>query len=204
MLTVKSLVLKCPFCGTTKEVVKPNAEPAPGGTLWSDRVYEDPVVPTPSPIQKCPNCGDYYYLDEAESVESDHESDETGNLSLKDTMPVYRQFKEAEMSQEQRKVMYLTIIRAFNDEYREHPGAVFYEGVGLYVIDKISKELINFENVDIVLKGELLREVRYYDESIALLEKAKIEQPEKGWMIDQIIEQAKNRNYKVFELRIAE
>lgn len=198
---MKSIALKCPFCGATKEVVKPSSEKTSGGILWSDGVYEDPAAPTPSPVQICPSCGDYYFLDEAESVESDHETDETGMLSLRDTTRAYNQFKEPEMTKEQIKVMYLTLIRTFNNEYRKHPQAVFYEGYGLYVIDKISKELINFENVDIVLKGELLREVRYYDESIEMLERAIKDYPEKDWMIDQIIEQAKNHNYKVFPFR---
>ena len=100
--------------------------------------------------------------------------------------------------------MYMTIIRAFNDEFRMYPDSVFLEGVGLSRIDRIRGELLTFENVDIILKGELLRERRRYDESIALLEEAKKEQPDKGWIIDQIIEQAKNHNYKVFKLRMAE
>ena len=204
MLTVKSLVLKCPFCGATKEVVKPNPEITPGGTLWSDGVYEDPKIPQPSPVQHCPECGRYYLLDEAESHECDHETDALGRVSLSDTKYIYLQYKEVELTEEQRTILYMTIIRAFNDEFRRYPDSVFLEGVGLSRIDRIRGELLTFENVDIILKGELLRERRRYDESIAMLEKAKKEQPDKGRIIDQIIEQAKNHNHKVFKLRMAE
>jgi len=198
---MKSLVLKCPFCGATKKVVKPNSEKTPEGILWSDGLYEDASAPVPWPIQRCPECGNYYFMDEVESHESDHVTDETGRPSLRDTMYIYQQFQKSKMTKDQIKVLYLTIIRAFNNEYREYPQAVFYEGYGLYIVDKISKELVTFDNVDVILKGELLREVRHYDESIALLEQTKEDHPEKGWMIDQIIEQAKNRNYKVFPLQ---
>lgn len=201
---MKSLVLKCPFCGATKEVVKPNAKPTSGGISWSDGMYEDPAAPAPSPIQKCPRCGDYYFMDEVECCESDHETAETGRLSLKDTTPAERQYRGANLTNDQKKTLYLTIIRAFNDEYRKYPGACFLEGGGLYMIDQITRQLLTFKNVDNVMKGELLRELRSYDQSVLLLEEAKKEQLEKTQIIDQIIEQAKNRNYKVFPLRTEE
>ena len=203
MSTATSLVLKCPFCGATKEVVKPNPEITPGGILWSDGVYEDPMIPQPSPVQHCPECGGYYLLDEAESHECDHETDALGRVSLLDTKYIYLQYKEVELTEEQRTILYMTIIRAFNDEFRMYPDSVFLEGAGLSRIDRIRGELLTFKNVDIILKGELLRERRRYGESIAMLEKAKKEQPEKSWIIDQIIEQAKNHNDKVFQLRMA-
>ena len=41
-------LLKCPFCGTDKEVTNPNPENIVGGILWSDGVYENASAPAPS------------------------------------------------------------------------------------------------------------------------------------------------------------
>lgn len=49
-------------------------------------------------------------------------------------------------------------------------------------------------------KGELLRELDRFDESVEMLEKAREEQPDMGWLIDQIQEHAKNHDWKIFEI----
>lgn len=66
MLIGNATMLKCPYCGATKEVVNLLTGNTFGGKNWSDTKDEFPMLPTLSPIQWCPESDQYYFLHQAE------------------------------------------------------------------------------------------------------------------------------------------
>ena len=199
MLYVTSLVLDYPACVSFKKVLKRLAESGSDGKLWSDAKGEVPMLTKLSPIQKRSKYGNYYFQGEMDCVKSDCESDGFNKFDWSDLMGADRELGKL-LTEEQKKVSYPMLLHVYNDMFREYPGGVVLEGTILSVIRNIREELLQFDEVDTILKGELLRELRRFDASVEMLEKARTEQPDMGWLIDQIVEQAKNHNRKVFEI----
>ncbi len=199
MLYVTSLVLDYPACVSFKEVLKRLAESGSDGKLWSDAKGEVPMLTKLSPIQKRSKFGNYYFQGEMDCGKSDCESDGFNKFDWSDLMGADRELGKL-LTEEQKKVSYPMLLHVYNDMFREYPGGVVLEGTILSVIRNIREELLQFDEVDTILKGELLRELRRFDASMEMLEKARTEQPDMGWLIDQIVEQAKNHNRKVFEI----
>ena len=84
-------VLSCPFCGGTKEVMSLVSGNTFGGTVWSDTRREYPMLPEVSPIQQCPHCNRYYFVEQAKhEYDNKKESFELGKLA-------YSQLKEARL-----------------------------------------------------------------------------------------------------------
>ena len=53
----------CPYCGREKYLVAIASGNTIGGMIWSDSKSIYPMLPQTSPIQKCPHCSRYYFLD---------------------------------------------------------------------------------------------------------------------------------------------
>lgn len=65
MILGDDITVICPNCGKTKKLLSLVSGNTCGGRLWSDTKAEYPMLPQLSPIQKCPRCGRYYFLDDA-------------------------------------------------------------------------------------------------------------------------------------------
>lgn len=199
MLYVNSLVLDYPACVSFKEVLKRLAENGSDGKLWSDAKGEVPMLTRPSPIQSRSNYCDYYFPDEMDCAKGDCESDELRKFGWPDFVHADRELRRS-LTEEQKRVSFPMLLHVFNDYFREHPTGEVLEGFILLTIKIIMEELLTYGEVDTILKGELLRELGRYDESVEMLEKARAEQPDMEWLIDQILEHAKNHDWKVFEI----
>lgn len=199
MLYVTSLILDYPACVSFKEVLKRLAESGSDGKLWSDAKGEVPMLTKLSPIQKRSKVGIYYFMDEMDCGKDDCESGELEKFDWSDLMDADRELGKL-LTEEQKRVSYPMLLHVYNDMFREYPDGIVLEGFILSVIRNIREELLKFDEVDTILKGELLRELRRFDASVEMLEKARTEQPDMGWLIDQIVEQAKKHNRNVFEI----
>ena len=65
---------ECPYCKAVKELMSLRSGNTFGGTHWSDtkRIY--PMLPQNSDVQKCPECGKYYFLADAKTLPSGEDS----------------------------------------------------------------------------------------------------------------------------------
>ena len=61
--------LTCPHCGRHKYIESLMSGNTLTGTVWSDSKKDYPMLPSTSPIQRCPQCGAYYFYDEGKPVE---------------------------------------------------------------------------------------------------------------------------------------
>ena len=61
--------LTCPHCGGYKFIESILSGNTFRGTVWSDSKKDYPMLPSTSPIQRCPKCGAYYFYEEGKPVD---------------------------------------------------------------------------------------------------------------------------------------
>ncbi len=135
----------CPHCGATKSIVSILSGNTFGGTFWSDCRAFYPMLPQPSPVQRCGKCRHFYYLRDLKPTTGSGYNGTQGELSWEDCKAALRQFQGewegkadeeppagakrllGELSEEDRKMREYTLrllsLQAFNDTFyrRRHP-----------------------------------------------------------------------------------
>ena len=120
-------ILICPFCGGKKGVITLLSGNTLDGTVWSDTRRYYPMMPELSPIQKCPHCYKFYFIDQAESHYIDditllQDSDKgIKNLSVAEALMAVKQMENISLTKTQRWELRHQYFLAYNDAYRRHP-----------------------------------------------------------------------------------
>lgn len=183
-------LLICPFCREEKKVLTLLSGNTCHGRQWSDTRSIYPMLPSVSPIQKCPSCGMYYFSDEVESRISDKKEDvclETGDLTYEELKEAAIQFGST-LSMSEWYILDLYLLWAYNDKYNR-------EDMDLSVASKEEQNYINrvlddlrvMSQADDVIKAEFLRERGRFEDALALLDKC---HPEEDFLVD-IVERMK-------------
>ena len=73
MMPSNARLLTCPACGGKKKILSLASGNTFDGEVWSDLKKIYPMLPEPSFVQKCPECGNYYLLSRQKTVEYDKE-----------------------------------------------------------------------------------------------------------------------------------
>ena len=112
-------ILTCPHCGKKKEVLTLASGNTFDQELWSDNKKDLPSLPSPSLVQRCPHCEEYFLL-------SRQTKEEYGNgfSTNEGKLPFYL-LKEAfeklalslEFTDEERQEILFNLIWAYNDRY---------------------------------------------------------------------------------------
>lgn len=196
-------VLSCPFCGGKKEVMSLASGNTFGGTVWSDTRREYPMLPEVSPIQQCPHCKKYYFIEQAKREHSkDAESEmrsfmELGNLSFIELKEAINQMKSLSLSKMQRWILNHQFFMAYNDAFRRYPEKVAFppSGEDEAFYRQVIKELLDGidQSTDYELfHAELLRETGRFKEAKEVLSRHKSE--EDKWVVDAMIRHINERD----------
>lgn len=189
-------ILSCPFCGGTKEVMSLVSGNTFGGTVWSDTRREYPMLPEVSPVQQCPHCKKYYFIEQAKrEYSNDPESGmrsfmKLGNLSFQELKEAIFQMETLSLSKMQRWILNHQFFMAYNDSFRRQPGTVAFppseEDEAFYL--QVIEELLNGidQSADYELfHAELLRETGRFDEAKEVLSHHTSE--EDRWVVDAML-----------------
>ena len=68
MIPGPALRKECPYCQEVKELSSLRSGNTFGGSHWSDTKTIYPMLPKNSDVQKCPGCGNYYFLEDAKTL----------------------------------------------------------------------------------------------------------------------------------------
>lgn len=68
MIIGPSLRKECPYCKAVKELISLRSGNTIGGKHWSDTKKVYPMLPQNSEVQKCTECGKYYFLADAKTL----------------------------------------------------------------------------------------------------------------------------------------
>jgi phage FluMu protein Com len=71
---------ECPHCKAVKELMSLVSGNTCGGVHWSDTKKEYPMLPQNSDVQKCPECGKYYFLADAKTLPAEKRKNPFMNL----------------------------------------------------------------------------------------------------------------------------
>lgn len=202
-------VLSCPFCGGKKEVMSLASGNTFRGTVWSDTRREYPMLPEVSPIQQCPHCMKYYFIDQAKHEYSKDPESELrsygilGKLNFRQLAEAKQQMESLSLSKMQRWILNHQIFLAYNDSYRRNsqneevkPTA---EEEGLY--NKVIQELLDGieETADYELfHAELLRETGRFEEAKEVL--MRHNQEEDRWIVESMLLHIESRDTHPFLL----
>lgn len=170
MLPSNARIISCPHCGGEKEIMSLMSGNTIGAEYWSDAKQIAPMLPEPSPVQKCPQCGNYYFMPSyKETKESDSYGGEWGLLTYHEWKEAYQQFCESLESPENTSKVNLInlnnvrfwVLQAYNDYYYrddkgQTPSSEEFEFVKSIVIKFIEEFL---EYMEPLMKAEIYREI---------------------------------------------
>lgn len=171
-------ILVCPHCGAKKSVLSLVSGNTCGGCQWSDGKEEYPMLPRVSPVQKCPDCGKYYFnnrRNEIENTDPDSWSFERGLLSYEEAKEAYLQFEESlsEYSRDECLSLYSVVITAYNDNYNRDEASEEATTADKKFFKSIVEKFLNGlrqNRLDVLFEAEFLREIGDFDGCLKLLE----------------------------------
>ena len=196
-------ILICPFCGGKKGVITLLSGNTFDGTVWSDTRRYYPMMPELSPIQKCPHCYKFYFIDQAESHYIDditllQDSDKgIKNLSVAEALMAVKQMENISLTKTQRWELRHQYFLAYNDAYRRHPDRadssptpeeteLFHEAIDALL------DGIDCTDEFILFHAELLREAGRFDQALQVL--AQNHNPDDRWVVERMKAQITRRN----------
>ena len=124
--------LTCPLCGGHKHILTLMSGNTFGVTVWSDTMKDYPMLPSPSPVQRCPHCGGYFFYDDAERATADHdvpankeeralwqEADRNwfGELSFEETDEAFDALYGDTLPEDKKRVLLFLWLFSFNDTF---------------------------------------------------------------------------------------
>lgn len=189
-------ILSCPFCGGTKEVMSLVSGNTCGATVWSDTRRDYPMLPEVSPIQECPHCHKFYFIEQAKHEYSKDPNSEMnsfmqlGKLTYPQLVRAKKQMETLSLVKMQRWILNHQIFMAFNDSFRREPEKVAFppreEDIQIYkdTIAELLNGIDQSEDYEL-FHAELLRESGRFEEAKGVLLKHKSE--EDKWVVDAML-----------------
>lgn len=202
-------ILSCPFCGGTKEVMSLVSGNTFGGTVWSDTRREYPMLPEVSPVQQCPHCKKYYFIEQAKREYSkDPESEmrsfmKLGNLSFQELKEAINQMESLSLSKMQRWILNHQYFMAYNDAFRRQPETVAFppseedKAFYLQVIEELLDGIDHSADYEL-FHAELLRETGRFEEAKEVLLHHTNEEDQ--WVVDAMLQHINDEDTMPFLL----
>ena len=204
----KAKIVKCPYCGTKKELFTMASGNTFGATFWSDKKRIAPMLPVVSPIQKCPSCGKYYEEFKNWCGEGESYSFALGELTFPQWEEAYAQFQAEGVDDKTLNNLRFWLIQSYNDYFHRSKKAPKPSEEDFKFFSKTVVELIDSYNwnsaSDLLLKAELYREANMMQECRQVLDSIPIDQLNvdlKG-IFDGIKRRMGKNNNKVFQLYV--
>lgn len=206
MIPAKEKVLVCPHCGGEKSIIQITSGNTIGGHQWWDMKADFPMLPIPSPIQKCSQCKKYYHIESASSYEGDNYSFDKGELSYEEAKEAWSQLKDT-LSGGMLTSLALVYIHAYNDKYQR---VLNKENTKIDYIEPKEADLEEFRSVVYTLidnfqvespliYAEFLREARLFDEAMKIANSTDI--PKEGVyanLYTYIVDNCRKKNSLVY------
>ena len=186
-------ILTCPHCGGKKEVMSLMSGNTCRATVWTDTRRDYPMLPQVSPIQRCPECGKYYFLDQCESKydeDINSWSMELGKLNYGDLRLAYAQLSKENLTDLQRWALNHEFFMSYNDCYRRYPETVAFppsdeeKEMFMSIIGDLLQNIDSSADYEL-FHSELLRESRRFDEAKAVLVQHK--SPDDQWIVKKLV-----------------
>lgn len=209
MLPGPANILSCPFCSGKKEVMSLISGNTCGATVWSDTRRNYPMLPEVSPIQLCPHCSRYYFIEQAEQEygSPNSYSFELGELTFDQLKDAKQQFESVALTDTQTRVINHQLFMAYNDKFQRPNNNLEFEAEPSEEDSRFFENAINelIKGLDssedsMLFHAELLRELGKFSEAKALL--SACENQGNQWIVDKMlkhIEECDKRPFVLFK-----
>ena len=117
MIPGNAEIVKCPYCGTEKELMTLISGNTFDAEYWSDNKRIAPMLPHVSPVQKCPNCGKYYFEHKNCHGESKNTSFDCGELTFSEWKEAYKQFQAEGVDGDEMTNIQFWVVQSYNDYF---------------------------------------------------------------------------------------
>jgi hypothetical protein len=198
-------ILSCPHCGGKKKVMSLISGNTFGATMWSDLRRKYPMLPEVSPIQQCPQCSRYYFIDQAKQEEGPSGSHcfELGKLTFEQLKDAKQQFELTTLTKKQKWVINQQLLMAYNDKFQRTRADSKPEPSeeDLHIFENAACELINGMDSSEdyrLFHAELLRELGKFSEAKVLLEAN--ESQDNQWIADLMLKHIEDSDRRPFLL----
>ncbi|MCF0253452.1 MAG: hypothetical protein HUK26_03865 [Duodenibacillus sp.] len=108
------LLYYCPHCGAPKRMLQLGSGNTFGGSHWSDGREVYPMLPSHSPVQKCPACGGFFWSKKCRTADGAGAGGEAGWLAFEDAEAAVEALAPGADGDE-RFTLALTALWAYND-----------------------------------------------------------------------------------------
>ena len=180
MIPGNAKIVKCPYCGTKKELFTMLSGNTFGATFWSDNKRVAPMLPMVSPVQKCPSCGKYYFEFKNRCGEGDSHSFALGELTYPEWKEAYAQFLAEGVDDKTRNNVRFWLIHSYNDYFHRSKEAPQPSEEDFEFFSKTVVEFIDSFNwnkaADLLMKAELYREANMMQECRQVLDSIPFDQ----------------------------
>ncbi len=200
MLPGNNRIVTCPFCGTEKELFSLDSGNSFGVVKWSDAKMIYPMMPSVPPLQRCPECGKFYWTDDQEMRYSERSFGEIGWITWPEVEEAYRQLTAAETAVDKHYQEFrLFCWWAFNDYF--YRGEEKHEPTpeDIRLRNRILEELLPVWQGQLI-GAEVLREMGRFNEAIAWIDGLDDEQKEPKEVAARLLQATQDGNEKVFVL----
>lgn len=198
MLPGNDLILICPMCGAPKKVMSLLSGNTFGAVCWSDGYCYSPLLLRNTPVQRCKECGRYFWIREDERpIYADTSECEPSLLSSGEWMEALRQFKEEEsFTAEQERIIRLNLLWTLNhvDSSEKDPDMFRNNN------RELLRLLCPLQKEDILLCAELYRENGNFHGCVRLLGYHEFPEGRQKRIAESILEAAGRHDMSVFRL----
>ena len=212
------LLAKCPECGHEKSLLSLISGNTIGAVQWSDGYSYAPMLPRVSRIQKCPDCGSYFFMSDSETRYADRDdgfrySSGTGRLTFPEIREALLLLEEADLDNDKELTLRLEFLFRYNDAFRNYssdrynPNPFERDTERSEADVKLHKEnikrlisLLDNEGDNKILIADLYREAGMFGECLLTLENCSAENEFIEAIINRIREKALASDSTVFEI----
>lgn len=187
-----------PHCGEKKKILRLISGNTFNAVQWSDAKMVAPMMPEVSPIQKCPECGHFYFTFDVNKEEGDDYTMECGWLNFEDAIKAKDELNWKEANWEYS--MAIIILWAYNDIIRsgEKTSKKQYE-----VFKNAISSMLNLSILENnpLLRSEMYREIGEFDKCIEILQNLDLKDKHLEFIAKQIALKAAEKDCKVFKIQ---
>ena len=208
MIPGNAKIVKCPYCGTKKDLFTMLSGNTFGATYWSDNRRIAPMLPMVSPVQKCPSCGKYYEEVKNRCGEVNSHSFALGELTFPEWKEAYAQFQAEGVDDKTLNNVRFWLIQSYNDYFHRSKEAPQPSDEDFEFFSKTVVEFIDSFNwnsgANLLMKAELYREANKMQECRQVLDSIPFDQlneDHKG-IFEGIRLRMEKNDYVVFQLYV--
>ena len=208
MIPGNAKIVKCPYCGTKKDLFTMLSGNTFGATFWSDNKRIAPMLPMVSPVQKCPSCGKYYEEVKNRCGEVNSHSFALGELTFPEWKEAYAQFQAEGVDDKTLNNVRFWLIQSYNDYFHRSKEAPQPSDEDFEFFSKTVVEFIDSFNwnsgANLLMKAELYREANKMQECRQVLDSIPFDQlneDHKG-IFEGIRLRMEKNDYVVFQLYV--